>query len=131
MFLDACAIVSLMTNEQTASTYTAQLAGAKSFTTSPLAAFEAILVLSRPDKLNQPFSITEKAVLLWLDARNIGLRDPSSPRRTLSYAVAIAEKHGVGKRALSTLDCFHYAYARAMRERLTLDKILLTSDAIF
>ena len=37
----------------------------------------------------------------WLEARDIALRDPPSPRETLAYAVAVAEKHGLGKRALS------------------------------
>jgi ribonuclease VapC len=41
----------------------------------------------------------------------------------------VAEKRGVGKRALSNFDCFHYAYARATNEPLlTLDARLRATD---
>lgn len=129
MFVDACAIVSMMAGEPTAVAYEKALAkGALAFT-SPLAAWEAIIVLSRPDQLNCRYSEAEKAVVEWLDARNIQLREPASPDRVLSYAVAVAEKHGVGKRALSNFDCFHYVYAKAMRQPLlTLDELLRRTD---
>lgn len=129
MFVDACAIVSIMAGEPSAATYEKALAKAAGAFTSPLAAWEAIIVLSRPDQLNCRYSQAEKAVVEWLDARNIQLREPASPRRILSYAVAVAEKHGVGKRSLSNFDCFHYAYAKAARQPLlTLDELLRKTD---
>ncbi|HEY0125023.1 MAG TPA: type II toxin-antitoxin system VapC family toxin [Rhizobium sp.] len=129
MFVDACAIVSMMAGEDTASAYEAALLDATSPSTSALAAWEAIIVLSRPDQLNCRYSEAEGAVLEWLDARNIRLQEPDAPRRVLSFAVAVAEKHGLGRRHLSNFDCFHYAYAKAMgAPLLTLDQLLRETD---
>jgi ribonuclease VapC len=129
MFVDACAIVSIMTRERTAAAYEAALDASRAAWTSPLAAWEAIIVLSRPDQFDCRFSTAEKVVLEWLEARDIALREPPSPREVLAHAVAVAEKHGVGKRALSNLDCFHYAYAKATNEPLlTLDARLRATD---
>ncbi|MBA8904177.1 type II toxin-antitoxin system VapC family toxin [Phyllobacterium sp. P30BS-XVII] len=129
MFVDACAIVSIMAGEETAAGYETALLDAADPITSTLAAWEAIIVLSRPDQLNCRYSEAEGAVVEWLEARNIRLRDAPSPRRVLAYAVAVAEKHGIGKRALSNFDCFHYAYAKAMRQPLlTLDQLLRETD---
>ncbi|MDL2400786.1 type II toxin-antitoxin system VapC family toxin [Rhizobium mayense] len=129
MFVDACAIVSMMAGEDSAKAYEAALLDATSPSTSALAAWEAIIVLSRPDQLNCKYSEVEGAVLEWLDARNIRLQEPDSPRRVLSFAVAVAEKHGIGRRHLSNFDCFHYAYAKAMSTPLlTLDQLLRETD---
>ncbi|TCU13958.1 type II toxin-antitoxin system VapC family toxin [Rhizobium sullae] len=129
MFVDACAIVSMMAGEDTAEAYETVLLDAPSPFTSTLAAWEAVIVLSRPDQLNCAFSAAEGAVVEWLEARGIRLREPGSPRRVLSFAVAVAEKHGIGKRYLSNFDCFHYAYAKAMRAPLlTSDELLRKTD---
>ena len=59
----------------------------------------------------------------------LSLREPASPREVLSYAVAVAEKHGLGKRHLSNFDCFHYAHAKAAGvPLLTLDRLLRETD---
>jgi ribonuclease VapC len=129
MFVDACAIVSVMAGEDSAAAYEEALSAAAVAWTSALAAWEAIIVLSRADQLNCRFAEAEAAVVEWLEARDIALRDPPSPRETLAHAVAVAEKHGVGRRALSNFDCFHYAYAKATKEPLlTLDRILRATD---
>jgi len=45
------------------------------------------------------------------------------------HAVAVAEQHGLGRRALSNFDCFHYAYAKATGDPLlTLDERLRATD---
>jgi len=130
MFVDACAIISMMAGEDMAGAHEAALLNSSSPCTSTLAAWEAIIVLSRPDQLNCRYGAAEAAVVEWLQARNIRLREPGSPRRVLSSAVAVAEKHGLGKRSLSNSDCFHYAYAKAMRTPLlTLDQLLRETDA--
>ena len=62
-------------------------------------------------------------------ARDIGLRESPAPREVSARPVAVAEAHGVGKRALSSLDCFHYAYAKVAREPVfTLDARLRATD---
>ena len=129
MFVDACAIVAIMAGEDTAQAYEAALAQAESAFTSPMAAWEAIIVLSRPDQLDCRYSEAAAAVTEWLDARGIDLREPPSPRDVLAYAVDVAEMHGIGRRALSNFDCFHYAYARAAGvPLLTLDQLLRRTD---
>ena len=81
-----------------------------------------IIVLSR-------LAEAEAAVVEWLEARDVALRDPPSPRETLAHAVAVAEKHGLGRRALSNFDCFHCAYAKLTDEPLlTLDRCLRATD---
>lgn len=129
MFVDACAIVALIAGEDTADAYETALMDAQAPFTSVLAAWEAIIVLSRPDQLDCRYSVSEAVVTEWLTARNIMLREPAAPKRVLSYAVAVAEKHGIGKRYLSNFDCFHYAYAKAMRAPLlTTDQLLRETD---
>lgn len=130
MFVDACVIVALMAGEETAEAYESALLTAKSPFTSPLAAWEAIIVLSRPDQLNCRYSEAEGAVVEWLETRGIDIRESGSPRTILGYAVAVAEKHGIGRRYLSNFDCFHYAYAKtAEQPLLTLDQLLRETDA--
>ncbi len=130
MFIDACAIVSLMAGEETAEAYEQALVTAKSPYTSPLASWEAIIVLSRPDQLDCSYSDAMGAVVEWLDARGIEIREAGSPRELLAYAISAAETHGIGKRHLSNFDCFHYAYAKVTgNPLLTLDQLLRETDA--
>jgi len=127
MFVDACAIVSIMAGEDTAGAYDTALLKAESAFTSALAAWEAIIILSRPDQLNCRYSQAADAVTEWLDARGVELLETRAPRQVLAHAVA--EKHGIGKRALSNFDCFHYAYAKTSSATLlTLDKLLRETD---
>jgi ribonuclease VapC len=129
MFVDACAIVAMMAGEDTAPAYGAALSRAPSAFTSPMAAWEAIIILSRPDQLDCRYCDAEAAVVEWLDARNIEIRQAPSPREILSFAVDVAEKHGIGRRALSNFDCFHYAHAKASgAPLLTLDRLLRQTD---
>ncbi|MGO4439065.1 type II toxin-antitoxin system VapC family toxin [Rhizobium sp. RAF56] len=129
MFVDACAIVSMMAGEETADAYEAALIQAEAPFTSSLAAWEAIIVLSRPDQLNCKYSDAEGAVVEWLEARQIALQEPQSPREVLANAVAVAERHGIGRRYLSNFDCFHYAHAKVLGQPLlTLDQQLRGTD---
>ena len=129
MFVDACVIISLMASEPTAAAYEAELSQADAPFTSPLAAWEAIIAMSRPDQLDCPFTKTEALVVAWLAERQIDLREPTSPREVLSHAVSVAERHGLGKRHLSNFDCFHYAHAKAAgAPLLTLDQLLRETD---
>ncbi len=64
----------------------------------------------------------------WRSVRS-NCANPTSPHEVLSYAVAVAEKHGLGKRHLSNFDCFHYAHAMAANvPLLTLDQLLCVTD---
>lgn len=129
MFVDACAIISMFALEESAAAYEKALETAAAPWTSALAAWEAVIILSRPDQLNCRYSQAQEAVVEWLDARNIELRETASARDALAHAVAVAEKHGIGKRSLSNFDCFHYAYAKVGDSSLlTLDRKLRETD---
>lgn len=129
MFVDACVIISVITGEDTAAAYDAELESADAAFTSPLAAFEATIILARPDHLKCTFTEAAAVVVEWLTERRIELHEPNSPHEILSLAVAAAEKHGLGKRHLSNFDCFHYAHAKATGvPLLTLDQLLRDTD---
>ena len=129
MFVDACAIISVITQEPTAADYESALGLSRDRFTSALAAWEATIILTRDDKLACSLSLAMTAVMRWLDTNDVELREAGSPLDVLTYAVAVAEKHGLGKRALSNFDCFHYAHARvAGVPLLTLDRLLRETD---
>lgn len=130
MFVDACAIVSILSEEQTATSYRDALDRVTVATTSPLAAFEAILVLARPEKFACNITKAHEIVLTFLDERDIVLRQEGDAKALLGLAVDVAQMHGVGKRRLSSFDCFHYAQAKLARLKLlTLDDLLRRTDA--
>ncbi|MES2861662.1 MAG: type II toxin-antitoxin system VapC family toxin [Pseudomonadota bacterium] len=129
MFVDACAIISIFMQEETATSYRDALGAADAPFTSALAAFEAVIILARPDRLNSTYGETLKDVLAWLHAYGIDLREASDSNTVLAYAITVAEGHGLGKRALSNFDCFHYAHAKAAgAPLLTLDALLRQTD---
>lgn len=129
MFLDACALVSVLSKEPEAPVYQDAIDRAEVRWTTALAAFEAILVLARPNKFGVSFSEVEAVVLEYLSEKRIELRDAGAPETVLRNAVTVADRYGAGKKKLSTLDCFHYAAAKtAGSPMLTLDKLLRETD---
>jgi ribonuclease VapC len=129
VFVDACAIVSIFAGEESAGAYEDELLKAEAPFTSAMAAWEAIIVLSRPDQLDCEFLDAHAVVTEWLELRDIDLRESDAPAAILHHAVAVAQAHGIGKRALSNFDCFHYAYAKvAGQPLLTLDALLRRTD---
>jgi len=129
MFVDACAIVSIFAGEESAAAYDQAILDAEAPYTSALAAWEAIIVLSRPDQLSCTYLDAHGVVTEWLALRNIDLREAHSPADVLLNAVEVAQKHGIRKRSLSNFDCFHYAYAKVEgTSLLTLDVLLRQTD---
>lgn len=129
MLVDACAIIAIISDEPDGQAYQAALDQASAPFVTALAAWEAVLVLARPEQLNCTFSQAQRLVLRWLDANGVEMREPGDARDILTHAVAVAEAHGVGKRALSNFDCFHYAHAKvAETPLLTLDRLLRQTD---
>lgn len=129
MYVDACAIVALLSLEESADAYGAALDAADQPWTSALAAFEAVLVLSRPEKLNQGYPETEALVSEFLGLRGVALLSPGDAKSILGLAVSAAARHGVGRRRLSSFDCFHYAFAKSEDSALlTMDEALRETD---
>jgi ribonuclease VapC len=126
MFVDACALVAILSGEPEAPAYAEALRQAEAPFTSPLAAFEAIVILARPQKFGTTLTRAQALVQDFLQERAITLRWPSAPEaELLAAALAVAQDKGLGKRHLSAFDCFHYAQARTEGAvLLTLDQIL-------
>ena len=130
IFVDACAIVAIISNENEALAYAGVLDTVANAFTSSLAAWEAALVLSRKDKLDVGIEAAGKAVRDWLKTNNVKLQNLQDPQDTIhKLAIHAAQTYGVSRRSLSNFDCFHYAHAKATgASMLTLDKRLRDTD---
>ena len=132
MFVDACAIVSILSEEADAANYASALGTASELQTSALAAWEAIVVLSRPTKLGRPLPEMERLVCEWLDINSISLERPAADERDiLRLAIRAAAEFGGGSNRLNALDCFHYAHAKSAGVPiLTNDRLLRATDVL-
>ncbi len=130
MFVDACAIVSILSDEADAAAYALALENSRDRVTSSLAAWEAIVVLSRPAKLGRDLREVESFVCEWLETNGIVLAGPKAPEReVLRYAIEALATYGGGSSGLNALDCFHYAHAKAAGAPiLTNDRLLRATD---
>jgi ribonuclease VapC len=112
MFVDACAIIALLSEEPEAQRVSDAIASAKSPFTSPVALLEAVLNLARQDKFDLQVSEVEPVVVNFLQERGIEVRDlPPAPEAT-RLAVLAADRYRSGRRGLNLADCFHYACAK-------------------
>ncbi|HEV7323485.1 MAG TPA: type II toxin-antitoxin system VapC family toxin [Bosea sp. (in: a-proteobacteria)] len=123
MFVDACAIIAVLSDEPEAERVSRALAGAKKRITSPVAVLEAVLGLARPDKFNLSVEAVETLVLEFLDERGVDIRDLPPARRATALSLSAAHRYRSGRRGLNLGDCLHYACAKYYRV-----PILATSD---
>ncbi|MDP9836471.1 ribonuclease VapC [Neorhizobium huautlense] len=112
MYVDACAIIALASNEQEAQRISEALIAAKAPITSAVAVLEAALALARPDKFNQPVSQIEPFLMAFLKERGIDLRDLPPAKTATSLVLMAADKFGRGANRLNLGDCLHYACAK-------------------
>lgn len=128
MFVDAAAIVAILSDEAEAERCGAALTDAASPITSPIAVWEAAIALARPDKLAAPLAIVEPLVLRFLDERGIAIRDLPPAGVTVQLALEAARRFRSGPMRLNLADCFHYACARHFGVPIlsTADEFLLT-----
>ena len=90
MFVDACAIIALLSDEPEAERVSQAIAGASKRITSPVAVLEAVLGLARPDKFGLSVEALEPLVMEFLDERGIEVRDlPPAKRRTITGTVCM------------------------------------------
>ena len=111
MFLDASAIIAMMTNETDAAEIAARLDRSKERITSPVAVFETAVGISRI--LGIKPSEGHEAVVEWLRLMNVQSID--LPAKSVEIAVDAFERYGKrqGRPAqLNMGDCFAYACAR-------------------
>ncbi len=112
MFVDACAIVALLSDEPEAARVSAALQSAVAPMTSPVVVLEAALALARPDKFNLPVAAVEALLRDFLDQRGIALRDLPPAAETTRLALSAAHRYRSGRRGLNLGDCLHYACAK-------------------
>lgn len=112
MFIDAAAIVAMLSNEAEAERCARALVDTSAPFTSAIAVWEAAMALSRPEKLAMPIAICAEIVRRFLDERAIALRElPPAPEAT-SLSVEAASRFRNNAIRLNMADCFHYACAR-------------------
>ncbi|MCP4560159.1 MAG: type II toxin-antitoxin system VapC family toxin [Bosea sp.] len=115
MFVDACAIIAVLSDEPEAERVSRALVGAKKRITSPVAVLEAVLGLARPDKFNLSVEAVEPLVLEFLDERGIDIRDLPPAKRATTLSLSAAHRYRSGRRGLNLGDCLHYACAKYYR----------------
>jgi len=112
MFIDACAIIALLSDEPEARRVSDAIAAARNPFTSPVAILEAALGLARPDKFGLPLDKVEALLMEFLEARGIEIRDLPPALETTRFALSAAHRYRTGRRGLNLGDCLHYACAK-------------------
>ena len=111
MFIDAAAIVAILSGEPEADRCAAALAVATQPITTALAAWEAIVALARPDKIGD-FNRAQEAVTRLIELSGIELCQFPEPVELLGLSTGAARQFGKGPKRLNLADCFHYATAK-------------------
>lgn len=115
MFIDACALVAVLSDEPEAERVSTAIMNAKKRFTSPLAVLETALALSRPDKFDLTIDQVEPIIMEFLDARAIELCDLPPARRTTTLSLHAANTYRKGRHGLNLADCVHYACTKYYR----------------
>ena len=115
MFVDACAIVALLSDEPEAERVSDAIATAETRITSPVAVLETALALARPDKFDLPLQTVERLVLEFLEERGIEIRDMPPAQPLTRFALSAAHRYRAGRHGLNLGDCLHYACAKHYR----------------
>ena len=112
MFVDACAIIAVLSDEPEADRVFEALVSAPQRLTSPVAVLEAALALARSDKFGLPVAAVEPLILEFLDERGIDIRDLPPAMETTRLALSAADRYRAGRHGLNLGDCLHYACAK-------------------
>lgn len=112
MFVDASAIAAVLLSEPEAGQIGAAIDGATEPFTSPLAAFEAVLAVTRASRLSLPAA--RRVVRAFLVRSGVEVRPVDD--RVGEIALDAHERYGRGRGHSAKLnfgDCFSYAMAKA------------------
>jgi ribonuclease VapC len=115
MFVDAAAIVAILSQEPEAQRCGDAIVRAESPFTSAIAVWEAAMALSRPEKLGIPAETCLKIVSRFLEERDIALRDLPPEHDAANLSIEAASRFRNNAIRLNRADCFHYACARHYR----------------
>ena len=117
MFVDASALVAMMTGEEDATVLAARLERARRRVTSPIAVFEATTGVARILAL----SVEESAAAVTEFLRLVRIDVVPIPADAAAVAINAFARYGKGQRHPAQLnmgDCFAYAGARTLGEPL-------------
>jgi ribonuclease VapC len=112
MFVDACAIIAVLSEEPEAERVSRTIASAQEPLTSSVAVLEAVLGLARPDKFNLPVDRVQPLLIEFLDERGIEIRDMPPASDLTRLSLSAAHHYRSGRRGLNLGDCLHYACAK-------------------
>ncbi|MGB3834895.1 MAG: type II toxin-antitoxin system VapC family toxin [Mesorhizobium sp.] len=112
MFVDAAALVAILSDEPEAARCSAAIAAAANPFASAVAVWEAAMALARPEKLGLPVEASAALVVRFMDERAIALRDLPPASETVALSVEAAARFRNNTIRLNLADCFHYACAR-------------------
>jgi ribonuclease VapC len=112
MFVDAAAIVAVLTREPEAERCSDALGAAAEPITSAIAVWEAAVALARPDKFGVSVGVAQTIVLEFLASQRVAVRDLPPAAIAATLALDAAQRYCTGKQRLNLADCFHYACAR-------------------
>ncbi len=112
MFVDARAIIAVLSDEPEAERVSQALVSAERRMTSPVAVLEAALGLARADKFDLSVEAVEPIIQEFLDERGIEIRDLPPAMETTHLALSAAHRYLGGRHGLNLGDCLHYACAR-------------------
>ena len=112
MFVDACAIIAVLSDEPEADRVSDALVSAEHRMTSPVAVLESVLGLARPDKFGLSVEAVEPIVLEFLDERGIEIWGLPPAMEATRLALSAAHRYRAGRHGLNLGDCLHYACAR-------------------
>ncbi|MGX5802215.1 type II toxin-antitoxin system VapC family toxin [Bradyrhizobium sp. Arg314] len=112
MFVDAAAIVAILSNEVEAGRCAQAIVEASAPFTSAIAVWEAAMALARPEKLAIPIARSAEIVNRFLEERAIALRELPPALEATSLTIEAASRFRNNAIRLNMADCFHYACAR-------------------
>lgn len=112
MFVDACAIIAVLSDEPEAERISKALQCADNAFTSPVAVLETALGLARADKFSRPVADVEPIVTEFLEDRGIAIRDLPPAVEATRLALSAAHRYRSGRHGLNIGDCLHYACAK-------------------
>ena len=112
LFVDASALVALLSAEPEAERVSNAIAAAERPFTSALAILETALALSRTDKWNLPIQQVQTVVLEVLEERDIVLKELPDPLTAVQLSISAAGRFRRGRHGLNLADCLHYACAK-------------------
>ncbi|PBC01224.1 type II toxin-antitoxin system VapC family toxin [Mesorhizobium sp. WSM3860] len=112
MFVDAAAIVAMLSNEIEAERCARAVTEASAPFTSAIAVWEAAMALARPEKLAIPVVRSAEIVGRFLEERAIALRELPPAPEAASLTIEAASRFRSNAMRLNMADCFHYACAR-------------------